>query len=132
MTGKLISLLQSKKNIQNNNTSESGIFLITGDSTVEDTFTELTEVMSANGDKGIDLLFIDGAHKYEAVKRDFETYSKIIRPHGFIVFDDGNWASVYEVMREIEEFNKEYEFVGSINYRVIFMKKAFGPKLSNK
>lgn len=36
----------------------------------------------------IDLLFIDGDHSYEAVKRDFELYSPLVRPGGLVGFHD--------------------------------------------
>jgi predicted O-methyltransferase YrrM len=36
----------------------------------------------------IDLLFIDGDHRYEGVKKDFEYYSPMVRPGGRICFDD--------------------------------------------
>lgn len=41
----------------------------------------------------IDLLFIDGDHTYEGVKKDWEMYSPLVRPGGMIVFHDvaGNY-----------------------------------------
>ncbi len=38
--------------------------------------------------KKIDLLFIDGDHRYEGVKHDYETYSKYVREGGIIAFHD--------------------------------------------
>lgn len=37
---------------------------------------------------GIDLLFIDGDHTYEGVKRDFEDYAPLVREGGLIAFHD--------------------------------------------
>ena len=36
----------------------------------------------------LDLLFIDGDHTYEGVKRDFEMYSPMVRPGGIVAFHD--------------------------------------------
>lgn len=38
----------------------------------------------------VDLLFIDGDHKYESVKRDYKTYRKLVRPGGYVAFHDVN------------------------------------------
>lgn len=41
----------------------------------------------------VDLLFLDGDHTYEGVKRDWEMYSTLVRPGGMIAFHDvaGNY-----------------------------------------
>lgn len=36
----------------------------------------------------LDFLFIDGDHGYEAVSRDFDWYSKLVRPGGIVAFHD--------------------------------------------
>ena len=38
--------------------------------------------------KKLDLLFIDGDHTYEGVKRDWEMYSPLVRGGGVVVFHD--------------------------------------------
>ena len=35
-----------------------------------------------------DLIFIDGDHSYEGVRRDFELYQELLSPRGYIVFHD--------------------------------------------
>lgn len=37
---------------------------------------------------GAHILFIDGSHAADAVKKDFENYNECVTPGGFIVFDD--------------------------------------------
>ena len=37
---------------------------------------------------GIDFLFIDGDHRYDGVKMDFEMYSPLLRPGGLVRFHD--------------------------------------------
>src|SRR5205085_9029904 len=36
----------------------------------------------------VDVLFIDGDHRYEGVKADFEAYSPLVRPGGLVAFHD--------------------------------------------
>jgi predicted O-methyltransferase YrrM len=36
----------------------------------------------------VDVLFIDGDHSYEGVKKDFEIYSRLVRPDGLIFLHD--------------------------------------------
>jgi len=38
--------------------------------------------------EGIDLLFVDGDHRGNAVHKDFESYFPLVNPGGYIVFDD--------------------------------------------
>jgi predicted O-methyltransferase YrrM len=41
-----------------------------------------------NGEKILDFLFIDGDHRYEAVKQDFLLYSPFVKSGGIIVLHD--------------------------------------------
>jgi predicted O-methyltransferase YrrM len=36
----------------------------------------------------LDVLYLDGDHSYEGIRADFELYSSLVRPGGFIVFHD--------------------------------------------
>lgn len=45
-----------------------------------------------NWEMPIDLLFIDGDHTYEGVKRDWELFVPFVRPFGIVVFHDTMWA----------------------------------------
>jgi predicted O-methyltransferase YrrM len=40
------------------------------------------------GGRPIDYLFIDGDHRYEAVRRDFELFTPLVRPGGIVAFHD--------------------------------------------
>ena len=54
------------------------------------------------GDDPLDLLFIDGDHSYNGVRRDYELYSPFVRVGGLIAFHDivdGPQVSVGEVPR---------------------------------
>jgi len=40
------------------------------------------------GGETVDLLFIDGGHNYECVRRDYELYGPLVQPGGLIAFHD--------------------------------------------
>ena len=58
--------------------------------------------VAENWSTPIDLLFIDGDHEYEAVKRDFEDWSPHLREGGIIIFHDtnGSWPGPTQLARE--------------------------------
>jgi predicted O-methyltransferase YrrM len=58
------------------------------------------------GGKKIDLLFIDGDHTYEGVKRDYEIYSPLVRDGGVISFHDVS-EHLPELDCHVEPFWKE-------------------------
>jgi predicted O-methyltransferase YrrM len=47
-----------------------------------------TRTQRALNGSQLDLLFIDGDHTYEGVRKDFEMYSPLVRPGGLIAFHD--------------------------------------------
>ena len=59
--------------------------LVRGDSHSIQMETSVREIV---GNRKLDLLFIDGDHTYDGVKRDFETYSTLVHPGGVIAFHD--------------------------------------------
>jgi predicted O-methyltransferase YrrM len=73
----------------------------------------------------LDVLFIDGSHHYEDVRRDFLSYRRLVRPGGLIAFHDivpdhgerhsrhtHNWAGgVPTLWREVREAYTSREFV---------------------
>jgi predicted O-methyltransferase YrrM len=82
----------------------------------------------------LDLLFIDGDHRYDAVKRDFEEWIQHVKPGGFIVFHDSRkipgtpaetfdcgWEGPTRVVREL-----------SSDPRVAFVEGAFSATVLRK
>jgi len=67
----------------------------------------------------IDLLFIDGNHDYDAVLKDFNDWSSLVKHGGFIVFHDvvdregvdGPWRAVQEKIVDNPEW-KDCRFAG--------------------
>lgn len=60
----------------------------------------------------IDVLFIDGDHTYEGVKRDFELYSTILSDHGVIMIHDTD-SEYVDTLITSEDAKKDYfEFTG--------------------
>jgi len=59
--------------------------LLKEDSHKEETVRKLKDIL---GGGMIDLLFIDGDHRYEGVRKDFEMYSPLVRKGGIIAFHD--------------------------------------------
>jgi predicted O-methyltransferase YrrM len=56
-----------------------------GDSHSEETRDSVAMLF---GGEPLDLLFIDGDHSYEGVRRDWELYEPLVRPGGLIAFHD--------------------------------------------
>lgn len=48
----------------------------------------LARVRAMLGGRLVDFLFLDGDHRYEAVRRDFELYEPLVRPGGLVAFHD--------------------------------------------
>lgn len=61
------------------------IHVIRGNSQEQKTFEKVIREL---GSKELDLLFIDGDHSLAGVARDFELYSKLVRPGGVIAMHD--------------------------------------------
>lgn len=108
-------------NILKNNQSNSCVELIKGDSTNIDTYNKLLEKM--NNQKA-DLLFIDGNHTYEYVKKDFEIYSQIVKKDGFIILDDyePRYPGILKFAKEID-FKKFEKIMVYDNNELILRKK---------
>lgn len=96
--------------------SDCQVVLMTGDSH-SPAFRERVEAELAG--ECVDLLFIDGDHSTEGVRRDYEMYRDLVRPGGLIAFHDivedqplaGN--RVYDFWREVRDQPGAFELVGA-------------------
>lgn len=59
--------------------------LVRADSHSASTFAH---VQGLFGGRKLDFLFIDGDHRYDGVRSDFETYISLVRPGGIVAFHD--------------------------------------------
>jgi predicted O-methyltransferase YrrM len=66
---------------------------------VEDTSVSAARKLGLSSPIG--LLFIDGAHDYESVRADFESWSPLLAPGGFAIFDDATWPGPLQVILEL-------------------------------
>jgi len=55
----------------------------------------------------IDLLFIDGDHSYEGVKKDFDLYTKRLNPNGLVLIHDTD-SSYSETLITSEDAKKDF------------------------
>ena len=90
---------------------------IVGDSKDKNTIKIVEEKLN---NQKIDFLFIDGDHSYEGVKADFENFSKLVKPGGYIAFHDivksshhiGKNCLVFKLWEEIRS-----KYPGCIEYK---------------
>jgi len=117
-----IHMERTRKNILSNNASNSTVVLLKGDSTAQKTYDSLLNEL---GNQQVDLLFIDGNHQYEYVKKDFNRYSELVRPGGFVILDDyePKYPGILKFAKEID--SNKYERLGVYrNNELILMKKG--------
>ena len=90
------------------------ISIIRADSHIDSTLNKIKKILKS---KLIDLLFIDGDHSYEGVKKDFEMYSPLVKKGGIIAFHDivvhppETNCDVNKFWNEIKHHYKYKEFV---------------------
>lgn len=77
----------------------------------------LSEVRSAFGGQPLDYLFIDGDHRHEGVKKDFEMYGPLVKRGGVIAFHDivdgpaEYVGGVPRFWREVKRGRRHEEFI---------------------
>jgi len=96
------------------------IILIRKDSHKISTLQKVKKILKK---KKVDLLFIDGDHTYNGVKKDFEMYSSLVKRNGIIAFHDivdhpsEMNVGVNKFWKEIKENYKYKEFVEDWNQK---------------
>src|SRR4051794_25997032 len=98
-------------------------------SLVRMTFDQAVELF---GDESIDLLHIDGAHTYEAVRHDFDTWWPKLRPGGVVLLHDSferhNDFGVWKLVEELRDTLPVSEFFHSHGLGVVLKP---GPETSD-
>lgn len=94
--------------------SRQQVRLLRADSHAPGTLNQVKELLRG---ELLDLLFIDGDHRYDGVKSDFEMYSPLVRKGGLIGFHDivpgpeNNVGGVPTFWRELKQKHPVREFV---------------------
>jgi len=80
--------------------------------------TTLKRTKKILGNKKLDLLFIDGDHTYEGVKKDWEMYSPLVKNEGLVIFHDildqeamFPTCKVEPFWNELKRQNETWEFI---------------------
>ena len=83
---------------------------------------------AAKWDQPIRMLFIDGDHRYEGTRADFEAWSPFVIPGGYVAFHDvDSWEGVTQFYKELLKGSDEYTEVLAVDsLRVV--RKAGRPK----
>lgn len=66
----------------------------------------------------VDMLFIDGDHSYYGVWNDFLNYSRLVKPNGYIIFDDYNDHKNSPLVKSavdhiVNQLDIDYEIIGT-------------------
>ena len=101
------------------NLGEQRIYLIGGNSHALTTLKSVKKILK---DEMLDLLFIDGDHSYNGVKKDFEMYSRLVKKGGIIIFHDicphyDKTIEVHKYWQGIKEKYKSIEIVDDWNQK---------------
>ena len=95
--------------------------LIQADSAAPETLARIQALFP----DGVDFMFLDGDHRYEGIRKDFELYRGLARPGGLIAFHDivpdnhtrhgvrtgGVAGGVHQLWRELRERYRHQEFI---------------------
>ncbi len=82
--------------------------------------------LEAASGKSYDIVFVDGDHSYQGVKRDFELYAPLVTEAGYMVFDDyhnDGWPDVTKVVDELVMKSPQFTCVGLAWESAVFRKK---------
>ena len=92
------------ENLKNNNPMKQKWDLVRGNS--NEVFDKITDT--------IDFLFIDGDHTYQGVKDDYNNYGCKVREGGYIVFDNYDDPSWYQVKQAVDELYDDKQYFKTV------------------
>jgi predicted O-methyltransferase YrrM len=103
-----------KRNVYKFNKLNNPHTYLQGNSQTIEMVNQLTNIIDS-----IDILFIDGDHSYYGVINDFSLYHDLVKPGGYIVFDDYNDSQyspeVNPAVNDIvKQFSTQYKIIGTI------------------
>ena len=100
-----------KRNVSKFNKLGNSYTYLQGNSQTTEMVNRLTDVVD-----NIDILFIDGDHSYQGVMNDFSLYHNLVKPGGYVIFDDYN---DYEHSPEVKPAVNDLVNQISIQYEII-------------
>lgn len=82
-------------------------------------------------DKDFDFIFIDGDHRYEAVKRDFEDWFPLLAEDGYLAFHDSGanrggpekWPGPSRFTDELMALNENVLYIETVQSLTVFKKQ---------
>jgi predicted O-methyltransferase YrrM len=85
------------------------------------------------GNRGPNLVFVDGTHDYEGAYLDLVAYSELLIPGGLLVCHDYEDKRQEGVTAAINEWRKENDWlvIGRVLYTIAFMKPGGDPGWTN-
>jgi|TARA_Y100000310_G_C20556594_1_gene750873 hypothetical protein len=92
------------KSLWGNLSYKQNSVLLVGDSTSDKIHSKVSSL-----DLKYDIIFCDGNHEYNYVKKDFEFYSKLLNENGYFVFHDIDCKRAPDVKRFIGELDRAAE-----------------------
>ncbi len=91
--------------------------------------TATSEEAARTFDRKLRLLFIDGVHDYEYVKKDFLSWKGLLIEGGIVAFHDFNWPGVSTVIDEYVRNSREFAIEGTAGCTLFASKK---PRRNNE
>lgn len=103
-----------RNNVERLNPNKNSFDYLQGNSQTHQMVTRLKNIISK-----VDILFIDGDHSYQAVINDFMLYSGLVKPGGYIVFDDYRDSSiVHNTSKAVDDIvdnqKSRYNIIGTL------------------
>lgn len=100
------------KNVAKFNKHKNEYTYIQGNSTSFEIVERLKEI-------NVDILFIDGDHSYVGVWNDFINFSKLVKPGGYIIFDDYNDKLKSPMVKSavdhiVNQLRDDYNIIGTL------------------
>ncbi len=100
--------------------------LSTKNFTLISTLSQLPQTVGSLRDVEIGVIYIDGDHSYEGVKRDWDNYSPLVVQGGYVLID--NYHDDYEgidrfVDEEVIPYCMGWIVAGTVNRSIVLMKK---------
>ncbi len=96
-----------------------------GERTILQGLSSEEQIIEGAAKRLYDMIFIDGDHSYEGVKLDFDIYHKMVKPSGYIIFDDydrAKWPGVVQFIDNDIPNYTDIRHIGTYWHTTIYQK----------